>query len=285
MRQDIKRTFYQAIDQASTSIYLSVYGISDQHMIQLCHKKAKEGIDLQVEYDPSASLPLIEHLPYGTATPIKTKGLMHRKVVVIDHETVFLGSANFTPTSLKYHSNLVLGLRHKGLAAYLERPFSNHYSFEVGGVKGSLFLLPDPSRQSFLQLIDTLETATKSIQIAMFTLTHPLIAKTLIEAKKRGVDISVAIDYYTARGASKKLIDQLTQEGIPCYLSQGKELLHYKWALIDEEIFIMGSANWTSAAFEKNQDFVLFLSNLPQKQLLFIKNLWDIIRIESIDPR
>lgn len=279
-RQDIRLTFYKALKAAQTSIFLSVYGISDPLIIELLKEKYSAGIDLRVEYDPSASLPLKQQLSIA-AMPIKTKGLMHRKIVVIDHTITFLGSANFTPTSLSHHDNLIIGFYHKELAQYLEHPFSNHFSFELGHLHGSLFLLPDPSQHSFHSLLSTLESAQKKIHIAMFTLTHPQIVEALIQAKQRGVEVSIAIDYYTARGASRKSLEKLQAQGIPCYCSQGRELLHYKWALIDDTTFIMGSANWTSAAFEKNQDFLLFLTRLGPKEQHFIQDLWNIITTEA----
>lgn len=278
-RHNIHSTFSKAIAKAQESVYLSFYGISDAKMISLLGKKEKEGLALRIEYDPSASSLLKNQLQ--SALPIKTKGLMHRKIAVLDHSTVFLGSANFTTTSLNHHANLILGFYHPPLAHYLERPFSNEFQFKTGATEGHLFLLPDPSRKSFFHLLSSIEKASDSIQVAMFTLTHPTLVEALIAAKKRGVNVSVAIDYYTARGASKKSVDKLLKEGINCYYSQGKELLHYKWALIDGSCFIMGSANWTTAAFNRNQDFLLFLNPLSSKHKQFIDKLWDIIITEA----
>ena len=284
-RHDIKRTFLTALKGATESIYLSVYGISDPHLIELLERKSQGSIPIRIEYDKGASANLKQLLPPQIdIQPIKTKGLMHRKIAVLDHKQIFLGSANFTTTSLKYHANLVVGLYHKELAAYLEHPFSNSFSFTIEGLKGFFFLLPDPSQNSLKMLLKTLNAAKKTIRIAMFTLTHSEIAAALIEAKRRGVDVAVAIDYYTARGASKKTLEKLKKEGITLYLSQGKELLHHKWGFIDDSSLIMGSANWTRAAFTKNHDFLLFLSHLNASQQQFFKQLWDIIETESICP-
>lgn len=282
-RQDIKRTFLTALKGATESIYLSVYGISDSHLIEILSKQSQQALPIRIEYDRGASANLKQLLPPEIdIQAIKTKGLMHRKIAVLDHRQIFLGSANFTTTSLKYHANLVVGLYHPALAAYLEHPFSNAFSFTIEGLQGSLFLLPDPSQNSLKTLLNTLKAAKKTIHIAMFTLTHSEITEALIEAKERGVDVAVAIDYYTARGASKKTLQKLKNKGITLYLSQGKELLHHKWGCIDDSSLIMGSANWTRAAFTKNHDFLLFLSPLDSSQQQFFKKLWDIIKTESI---
>jgi hypothetical protein len=96
-RQDIKSTFYQAIKNAHISIFLSVYGITDPHILALLSKKSEEKIPITVEYDPSASSNLKKILsPSINVHPIKAKGLMHRKILLLDEGQVFLGSANLT---------------------------------------------------------------------------------------------------------------------------------------------------------------------------------------------
>lgn len=283
-RQDIKLLFLQALNRAHQSIFLSVYGITDAQVLNAISKKSFNSIPISVEYDPSASAPLKKLLPSSiNIQPIKTSGLMHRKILLIDKVQVFLGTANLTPTSLLHHANLVIGVYHPGLAAFLEEPNATTYSFKIQQQQGELFLFPDPCKSGLLRLIQCIDLSERNIRIAMFTLTHPEIGEALIRAKRRGVDVSIAIDAYTARGASKKMVNTLEKEGIHFFLSQGKELLHHKWAVIDEQLLVLGSANWTKAAFNKNHDFLLFLSPLEKKQIHFLNQLWDIIETESIE--
>jgi len=281
-RQDIKLLFLQALSRANQSIFLSMYGITDAQVLNVMSKKSFENISISVKYDPSASAPLKKLLPSSiNIQPIKTAGLMHRKILLIDRTQVFLGTANLTPTSLHHHANLIIGIYHPELAAFLEEPNATAYSFKIQQQQGELFLFPDPHKSGLLRLIQCIDSSKIKITIAMFTLTHPDIGEALIRAKRRGVDVLIAIDAYTARGASKKMVNILEKEGIHFFLSQGKELLHHKWAVIDEQVLVLGSANWTKAAFNKNHDFLLFLFPLKEKQIHFLKDLWTIIETES----
>lgn len=281
-RQDIKLTYCKALKSARESIFLSIYGISDPQILRLLCKKSKENVAIKVEYDPSASVNLKKILPSSIkSSAMKTKGLMHRKIAVLDHSQIFLGSANMTTTSLRHHANLVLGLYSPPLASYLENPSASSFLFEIGTQTGELFLLPDPKNQGLERLIQEINLAKEKINIAMFTLTHPALANALIRAKNRGIDVRIAVDYYTAMGASKKALAAMGKEGVNIYLSQGRELLHHKWAIIDNKTLIMGSANWTKAAFSKNHDFLLFLSPLGKDQKKSLSNLWKIIEQES----
>jgi phosphatidylserine/phosphatidylglycerophosphate/cardiolipin synthase-like enzyme len=146
-------------------------------------------------------------------------------------------------------------------------------------------LLPDPKQTALIHLLTTIDKAREKIVIAMFTFTHPEIANALCQAQKRGVKVSIAIDYYTAKGASKKTLAILEKKGVHIFLSQGRELLHHKWAVIDDQILVVGSANWTKAAFSKNHDFLCFLSPLNKEQTHFLNKLWNIIEIESTQNR
>ena len=116
--------------------------------------------------------------------PIKSSGLMHRKIVLIDRAQVYLGSANLTPSSLRHHANLVTGFYHPGLAAFLENPASTSYFFEIQGQQGEVYLFPDPLKKGLSRLIQAIDAAQSKINVAMFTLTHPEIAEALVRAKK-----------------------------------------------------------------------------------------------------
>lgn len=282
-RHDIKWIFCKALKNAKQSIFLSFYGISDPQILALLGVRGKEPISIKVEFDPSASVNLKKHLPASIhVTPLKVKGLMHRKIAVLDHAQIFLGSANLTTSSLRHHANLVLGLYCPSLASFLEHPTSSFFAFNIGTLSAELYLLPDPKKLGMHRLIDQIDNAQRRIHVAMFTMTHPALSNALIQAKKRGVEVCLCVDYYTARGASKKTLALMEKEGVQVFFSQGRELLHHKWALIDEDTLVMGSANWTTAAFTKNHDFLLFLFSLDRNKKNYLNKLWKIIEQESV---
>ena len=213
------------------------------------------------------------------ATAVKTKGLMHRKIVITDDAYVFLGSANMTTSSLVLHDNLSVGFYAPELARFIQKPSSPYYDFTVESLNCKLWMLPD--LQALDYLVQQLKEAKSSIFVAMFTLTHPQLLDALVEAEKRGVDVLVAVDHYAARGASKKAVQFLQANKIPVVFSQGLQLLHHKWAYIDRSQVILGSTNWTKAAFAKNQDCLLFLNGLNTREQKLFDNLSRTITLES----
>jgi phosphatidylserine/phosphatidylglycerophosphate/cardiolipin synthase-like enzyme len=256
-----------------------MFGLSDPTLLQAL---ASRQVATTVYYDPTGSPSLWNSLPFAELHPVQSKGLMHQKILVCDQETVFIGSANMTAASLSMHDNLMIGLKSPMLARFLieKVPGSpGYFRTAVGGQEMELWLLPDPRGHALNDLKKKIRSAKKSLQIALFTLTHPTLLDEIIDAHRRGVYVCPIIDMHSGLGASKKAVEQLRKAGIRVLMSKGIQLLHHKFILIDKEMLVSGSANWTKAAFYKNSDCFFALHHLKGEQKAFMERLWN--RIES----
>jgi len=175
------------------------------------------------------------------------------------------------------HDNLVLATKNPALAHFFQNEAA---PWIYSNREMTVWKLPQSGVDALDACCGFLKTAKKTIRVAMFTFTHMRLASALVDAKNRGVEVEVALDHYTREGSSKKVADYLEENKIPVFVSQGLQLLHHKWALIDEEILIAGSANWTQSAFKKNKDllFVLSLRDALKEQM---QALWKQIRLTS----
>ena len=257
----------------------------------LLQKKAREGIPIHVFYHRS-NTPKLHFKEEANLYfhPIKEKGLMHEKILIIDRSILMLSTANMTYSSLMMHDNLSIGLHSEDLCAFLiERyenwiksiPFSSKHACKVGEQDIKFFFLPDVEQKALKGLMEALDGAKKEVTIALFTFTHPLIANKLIDLHKKGVKITLFIDRYVAYGATAKTLQKLEEAGIFSRISRGLQLFHHKWALIDDHTFILGSANWTQAAFNRNRDFIILVHPLSRKQAIFLNKVINIIQLES----
>jgi phosphatidylserine/phosphatidylglycerophosphate/cardiolipin synthase-like enzyme len=256
-----------------------MYGCTDPHLIDELKKTRGRGTKVRLFYDPSASGTLKKKLPF--ALPLPCKGLMHKKILIVDDEIVFLGSANFTPTSLRMHDNLVIGLYQKDLASFLQSSITHNFNCSLGDQPAEFWHLPDFKHECLQRVLTLINEAKISIHIALFTFTHPKILNALIKAKERGVALYIAIDFYSAHGSSKKAITTLHKEKTFPLISQGGKLLHHKWALIDESTLLLGSANWTESAFRSNEDCIFILHDLKKDQKKYLRRLWKDIERNS----
>lgn len=255
---DLKEVLKKSIRRSKKSITLRTYAVTDLGILSLLKKKAEEGVEIHLTYHKKTSpnLHLLENKNFYFH-PIQEKGLMHEKIWIIDKELLFLGSANLTPSSLKMHANLMVGLYAPNLAQTLSSTRPSKITDRIGSRDLLYFSLPN--QEALKTLLSTLDQAKKIVKISLFTFTHPLLVEKLIELHERGVKVLVTLDGTTAQGASKKAKKRLEEAHVRVKASKGCALFHHKSAEIDNKIFIIGSANWTKSAFNKNRDFILFI--------------------------
>lgn len=257
-----------------------MFGLSDRTILSALSQKIGKNVPTKVFYDASNSPRVYKYLSGGDINPVKNSGLMHQKIVILNDETIFIGSANMTQSSLRMHDNLMIGFVSKPIAKFLKEhePFTSGYlQSKVGGQEIELWLLPDPRGHVLTELRKKIRTASKSIYIALFTFTHPALVDEVIDAFKRGLDVSIVVDMHSGLGASRKAVERLKKAGVPIRLSQGTQLLHHKFIYIDENMLLTGSANWTKAAFYRNSDCIIALHHLNKRQKKFMNRLWQNI--------
>lgn len=287
-REDLRLTFLSAIHKAQKSIFLCMFGLNDPSILRGITDKIHHGLPVTVYYDSKGSPDIRKTLKGATIHPILLSGIMHQKILILDDETVFLGSTNFTKQSLKMHDNLVIGFANQKIAQFLKSkvPHTNGYlRCLVGGQDVELWLLPDPKGHALTDLKKKIRGASRSLRIALFTLTHHVLLDEIVQAKRRGVDVTVIIDMHSALGASRDAVEFLQKGSVRTLLSQGVQLMHHKFAYIDERTLLTGSANWTKAAFEKNSDCLLVLHNLNEEQRTCMTRVWHNLETTAMPPK
>lgn len=273
----LQQTFVTAIKRAQKSIVLMIYSLTDQDIIHALKEKSEAGVSVLVIYDAKASVGVDRKLGSKVnAIARASTGLMHQKILVLDEVEVWLGSANMTTDSLMEQGNLVAALRCNHLANDIlakarcmseeafEKPLANR-KFSIGGQDCELWFLPD-NKNAVEKIKDVLHSAKKTIRVAMFTFSRYDFAKELVDAKKRGVDVEVYLDHQSSKGASAQIVAILKKADIPIYTNPGQSLLHYKFVYVDDATLVNGSANWTKAAFQQNDDFFMILHYLTEAQ-------------------
>ena len=272
-RNDLKYLVCKLLKSAKRSIDLSSFGFNDKDIVRII-ERVGEILPIHIAYDPKETnlIPdsmLIQQIPY------KKQGLMHRKFVCIDEELILLGSTNLTPLALEIHRNLIFCIRSKELYSALKENRlleASTYSF---------FPMPQYGKESLEKLLSAIDSAKVRIFVCMFTFTHQKLAEALVAAKDRGVDVQLFTDRGMASGTSKKIIHYLKENDVVIKTHLGSGLLHHKCAWIDD-IFVFGSANWTQAAFSKNEEHLLFLNTLSLKQIHEIKRFYTSLEKSSL---
>lgn len=112
-------------------------------------------------------------------------------------------------------------------------------------------------------VVASLRAAQQQVLVQAFSFTSRPIARALIAAKRRGVDVRVTADAGETRRLEGGRIPELAAAGIPVFIEERYQSAHNKVMVIDADlptvIVITGSYNWSFAAQRRNAENVLIM--------------------------
>ena len=120
-------------------------------------------------------------------------------------------------------------------------------------------------------IVSEINNARTEILVQAYSFTSKPIAKALIEAKKRGIRIEAVLDR-SQRSEKYSSADFIAHAGIPTYIDDNHAIAHNKIIIIDKQVLVTGSFNFTKSAEERNAENLLILKG--NKSLLdrYIQN-------------
>lgn len=107
-------------------------------------------------------------------------------------------------------------------------------------------------------VVKELQAAERSVLVQAYSFTSVPIAKALLEAHKRGVNVQVILDK-SQRTEKYSSATFLQNSGIPTFIDAAHAIAHNKVMVIDGQIVITGSFNFTKAAEESNAENLLVI--------------------------
>ena len=122
------------------------------------------------------------------------------------------------------------------------------------------------NRDYFKVVNKLIEEADNSISVIMFSVyfyqKHPssysnLLIRSLIEAKKRGVEVGVILEKDFSEKDSiriREVAQMLVDSGVKVFWDQDEITTHCKLLIIDSNITVIGSMNWSYSALAKNNE-------------------------------
>ena len=316
----------EELEKAIKSIHLEYYIIKDStigdRIIEVLCRKSSSGVKVRIIYDDVGSSLSKESLkklnqagiecyPYMpvlfSRLAYKANYRNHRKIVVIDNETGFLGGININD---KYINPNSLGLywrdTHimlKGEAVVdLQYLFISDWYF-VSGQKINLTEVRYSGKQALNHQVYTsilgsdygknnqtimeaffgmITSASKEILITTpYFIPNDSILNALKITAKSGVKIKILLperpDIKTAYYASQTFFKELLLSGVEIYY-YAKGMMHSKTMIIDGVISTVGSTNMDQRSFSLNAEVNAFFINEKLAQELksfFMKDLSD----------
>jgi len=125
-----------------------------------------------------------------------------------------------------------------------------------------------PAGRCASHLLRALDDADREILVAVYAFTSANLARALIRAQERGVDVRVILDADFDNESSNSVADLLALNRVPVAkvsgatrLHQHAGLMHQKFAVVDRTTVASGSYNWTHSADARNYENLLLFRN------------------------
>ena len=277
-RGGIDEDLAAAIDQARLSVDMAIYDLnlwSIRDALIAAHRRGVT-VRLVTESDNMDELEVQDLKEAGIEVlGDRREGLMHDKFVIIDRSEVWTGSMNFTTGAGYLDNNNLIRLRSTQLAEDYSYEFeqmfiddhfgalkSSHTPHPTVTLNGSpIEVYYSPQDGTVEHILRAINAAQESISFMAYSFTSDELAQALIERANSGVSVTGVMDkdqYHSNAGTE---YDKLAQAGIDVRLDGNPRLMHHKVIIIDRQVVITGSYNFSNNAEHNNDENTLIIHN------------------------
>lgn len=138
------------------------------------------------------------------------------------------------------------------------RIFILAWLFTVSALAGDIQVYFSPKGGCTEAVVESLNKATNSVLVQAYSFTSAPIAKALVDAHKRGVDVRVILDK-SNKTATYSSADFVAHAKIATFIDAKHAIAHNKIMILDGQTVITGSFNFTKAAEQSNAENLLVI--------------------------
>ncbi|MEN8240441.1 MAG: phospholipase D-like domain-containing protein [Chloroflexota bacterium] len=265
----------EAIDQAQLSIDLAIYDLNLWSIRDALLDAHQRGITVRIVTESdNLDRPEMQALQSAGIRILgdRHQSLMHNKFIVIDGYEVWTGSMNLTLNGAYHNNNTLIQINSTRLAEnytvefeemFIDDMFSSFSSIDtphpvltLEGTQIESFFAPDDSPQS--RIAELINNAQHSVHILAFAFTADPISQAVNAAHQRGLEVSGVIETGQADNSGSDF-QSLVDAGVDFQLDGNYRKMHHKVIIIDGQIVIFGSYNFSRSAEERNDENLLII--------------------------
>jgi phosphatidylserine/phosphatidylglycerophosphate/cardiolipin synthase-like enzyme len=265
-----------AIDQAVQSVDMAMYNLSLVSITDALLRAQKRGVNVRVVMETDA---LDGEQPQRLADagiPMvsdQREELMHNKFIVIDGVDVWTGSLNMTTSGTYSDYNNLIQIHSDKMSAdysiefeemFKDRAFGNNSpsntlypQFSVGGNQVEVYFSPEDGVAQ--HIIDLIQNAHERIDFLAYSFTSDGIGQAMLDRAAAGVTVRGVFDESQLSSGTGSEYQRLKDAGLDIRLDGIEGLLHNKVIIVDEEVVVTGSYNFTASAENRNDENCLII--------------------------
>ncbi len=271
----IDDAFIRFLDGAQTSIFAAFFELSLPEAARVLVARKEAGVDVRLvtdsQYENEDALRVC--MAAGIPVTFETgSAFMHNKFCIVDGERVWTGSTNITENGMYRNNNNALLIESKDLSANYIAEFSEMFEqrqFGRGSPRNTPFpeITIDETRIECYfapedrvedEIVNEIRDAGTTIDVMAFSFTSEPIAKAMATRLGKGVRVRALFETRQA-GSQYSQDDFLAANGAEVYMDTNGDNMHHKVLIIDKEVVVTGSYNFSKSANTQNDENVLIL--------------------------
>jgi phosphatidylserine/phosphatidylglycerophosphate/cardiolipin synthase-like enzyme len=262
-----------AIDGARLSVDVAAYSFSLYSIQQALIHASDRGVQVRMVMESDNMNGPVVNALLEAGIPIvgdQREGLMHDKFVVIDRSEVWTGSMNFTTSGAYADNNNLLRIRSSKFANDYTVEFEEMFKLDFFGpdvlakTPNPSMLIEDmpvevyfsPDDHVAQRIVQLMRNARKSIYFMAYSFTADDFGDIVKQKARDGLTVEGVMEEKQALGTGSEFAG-FTEAALPVYLDGNKGQMHHKVIIIDGEIVITGSYNFTASAERTNDENVV----------------------------
>jgi phosphatidylserine/phosphatidylglycerophosphate/cardiolipin synthase-like enzyme len=271
------------INNAQSSIHIAAFEFNLTPVAEALIEAHRRGVEVRWITDDENGIEADEEEEHGQFAMLEQAGvevrdddrgaLMHNKFIIFDQQTVWTGSTNLTINDNFRNNNNVIIIASPEVAMMYEREFEELWAGESGPTSPStvaqqaitidatpievLFAAED---NVISRLTPLVKNAQHSIRFMAFSFTHDDLGQAVLDRFKAGVDVQ---GIFETRGSETEYSElaRLYCAGAPVRQDGNPGTFHHKVFVIDDQMVITGSLNFSDNADENNDENVIIITH------------------------
>ncbi len=267
-----------AIDSARLSVDGAIYSLSLKSIRDALIRAHRRGVQVRVVMESDNMDRAAPQALKDAGIPMlgdRREGLMHNKFVVIDRSEVWTGSMNFTDTGTYSDNNNLMLIRSTKVAEdyttefnemFVDDKFGTHVvaatpnpTVTINGTRLDIYFSPDDNIQP--KLVDLLNNAQSSIYFMAYSFTADPLGEVIRQKAAAGVTVAGVMETDQVKSNVGTEFDSFRIAGLNVKQDGNSGLMHHKVMIIDSQIVVMGSYNFTASAEDTNDENLIVIYN------------------------
>ena len=265
-----------AIDGARLSVDVAIYSLSLDSVTYALIRAHDRGVLVRVVMESDNRDRSDPQRLVDAGIPVlgdRREGLMHDKFVVIDNAEVWMGSMNFTDSGAYEDNNNLLRIRSVKMAENYTTEFNEMFVDDkfgpddvpatpnprvtIDGTPIDVYFSPDDNVAA--NLLDLIYNAEESIYFMAYSFTSDPLAEAIRARAEEGVTVQGVMDLEQIASNIGTEFDPFRQAGLDVRRDGIPGLMHHKVIILDGQIVITGSYNFTNSAETRNDENLIVL--------------------------